>query len=97
MPQPDPPRVPSATSRSGFAQRVLVAVLVGAIVYALWRLADLVLLLFAAVLFAIGLRADAGCETVATFGYFLIGLHAFAALLRHYIVKDDTLRCMLPG
>ena len=36
-------------------------------------------------------------ETVGTIGYFLIGLHALAALFHHYIVKDDTLRRMLPG
>lgn len=36
-------------------------------------------------------------ETVATIGYFLIGLHALAALYHHYIRKDDTLRRMLPG
>ena len=36
-------------------------------------------------------------ETVATIGYFLVGLHAVAALFHHYIVKDDTLRRMIPG
>lgn len=36
-------------------------------------------------------------ETVGTIGYFLIGLHAFAALVHHYIIKDDTLRRMMPG
>lgn len=36
-------------------------------------------------------------ETVATSGYFLVGLHAVAALFHHYIVKDDTLRRMMPG
>ena len=36
-------------------------------------------------------------ETVATIGYFLIGLHALAALYHHYVRKDDTLRRMLPG
>ncbi|HEX7952210.1 MAG TPA: cytochrome b/b6 domain-containing protein, partial [Burkholderiales bacterium] len=35
-------------------------------------------------------------ETGATAGYFLIGLHAAAALYHHYIVRDDTLRRMLP-
>jgi cytochrome b561 len=29
-------------------------------------------------------------------GYFLIGLHTAAALFHHYVVKDDTLRRMLP-
>jgi len=36
-------------------------------------------------------------ETIATIGYFLIGLHAAAALFHHYFVKDDTLRRMMPG
>jgi cytochrome b561 len=36
-------------------------------------------------------------ETFGTVGYFLIGLHALAALFHHYIVRDDTLRRMLPG
>ena len=30
-------------------------------------------------------------------GYFLIGLHAAAALFHHYVRKDDTLVRMLPG
>jgi cytochrome b561 len=36
-------------------------------------------------------------ETLGTIGYFLIGLHAAAALVHHYVYKDDTLRRMLPG
>ncbi|NBU25533.1 MAG: cytochrome b [Gammaproteobacteria bacterium] len=36
-------------------------------------------------------------ETVGVAGYWLIGLHALAALAHHYIVRDDTLRRMLPG
>lgn len=36
-------------------------------------------------------------ETIGTIGYFLIGLHAVAALFHHYMLKDDTLRRMLPG
>lgn len=36
-------------------------------------------------------------ETAGTVGYYLIGLHALAALLHHYVVKDNTLRRMLPG
>lgn len=36
-------------------------------------------------------------ETLGTIGYFLIGLHALAALFHHYVVKDDTLRRMMPG
>jgi len=30
-------------------------------------------------------------EAVGTFGYFLIGGHAVAALYHHYVVKDNTL------
>lgn len=36
-------------------------------------------------------------ETVGKIGYFLIGAHALAALFHHYIVRDDTMRRMLPG
>ncbi|MES2360800.1 MAG: cytochrome b [Pseudomonadota bacterium] len=36
-------------------------------------------------------------ETAATAGYFLLGLHAAAALFHHYVVRDNTLRRMLPG
>lgn len=35
-------------------------------------------------------------ETIATAGYFLIGLHAAAALFHHYLVRDNTLKRMLP-
>ncbi|MDD5240502.1 MAG: cytochrome b [Sulfuricella sp.] len=35
--------------------------------------------------------------TVGTVGYFLIGLHAFAALFHHYVLRDNTLCRMLPG
>lgn len=35
-------------------------------------------------------------ETGGTIGYFLIGLHAAAALFHHYFVRDNTLRRMLP-
>lgn len=35
-------------------------------------------------------------ELVGTIGYYLIGLHAFAALFHHYVIKDNTLRLMLP-
>ena len=35
-------------------------------------------------------------ETGATIGYFLIGLHAAAALYHHHLLRDDTLRRMLP-
>jgi cytochrome b561 len=35
-------------------------------------------------------------ESFGEIGYYLIGLHAFAALFHHYIVKDNTLLRMLP-
>lgn len=35
-------------------------------------------------------------ETIGTIGYFLIGMHAVAALYHHYIKKDNTLTRMLP-
>lgn len=35
-------------------------------------------------------------EIIGTAGYFLIGLHAAAALFHHYIKHDNTLRRMLP-
>lgn len=35
-------------------------------------------------------------ETLGTLGYFLIGLHAAAGLYHHYVVRDNTLRRMLP-
>jgi len=34
--------------------------------------------------------------TVGNIGYFLVGLHATAALFHHYIARDDTLLRMLP-
>jgi cytochrome b561 len=34
--------------------------------------------------------------TLANAGYFLIGLHAAAALFHHYVKRDNTLRLMLP-
>ncbi len=36
-------------------------------------------------------------ETGAEAGYVLIALHAAASLVHHYLMKDDTLRRMLPG
>jgi cytochrome b561 len=35
-------------------------------------------------------------EAGGTFGYFLLGLHAAAALFHHHILKDTTLARMLP-
>lgn len=39
-------------------------------------------------------RAEAIHETLATIGYWLVGLHAAAALAHHYIMRDGTLRRM---
>lgn len=36
-------------------------------------------------------------KTVGKAGYFLIGLHAAAAIFHHAILKDDTLKRMMPG
>lgn len=36
-------------------------------------------------------------QTVGTAGYFLIALHAAAALLHHYVIRDNTLQRMLPS
>lgn len=36
-------------------------------------------------------------EVIGTIGYYLIGLHALAALFHHYVMRDDTLSRMLPG
>ena len=35
-------------------------------------------------------------ETIGTLGYWLIGAHAAAALAHHYVIRDDTLRRILP-
>lgn len=35
-------------------------------------------------------------ETIGTIGYYLIGLHALAALYHHYVKRDNTLARMLP-
>lgn len=35
-------------------------------------------------------------ETGGTVGYWLIGLHALAALFHHYVLRDNTLQRMLP-
>lgn len=34
--------------------------------------------------------------TVGEIGYYVIGFHALAALLHHYVLRNDTLRRMLP-
>ncbi|MDU9394204.1 cytochrome b [Pseudomonas sp. zfem002] len=36
-------------------------------------------------------------EWLGSAGYWLIGLHALAALVHHYWLKDNTLKRMLPG
>jgi len=36
-------------------------------------------------------------KLIANTGYFIIGLHAAAALFHHYIMRDNTLVRMLPG
>lgn len=36
-------------------------------------------------------------ETMGTVGYYLIGMHAAAALFHHYVIHDNTLRRMLPA
>lgn len=36
-------------------------------------------------------------ELIGTAGYYLIGIHAAAALFHHYIKRDNTLARMLPG
>jgi superoxide oxidase len=36
-------------------------------------------------------------ETIGVLGYYLIGLHAAAALFHHHVLKDDTLTRMLPS
>ncbi|WP_271408872.1 cytochrome b [Pseudomonas sp. Q1-7] len=36
-------------------------------------------------------------ELAGTVGYWLIGLHALAALFHHYVSRDNTLQRMLPG
>lgn len=35
-------------------------------------------------------------ETIGTVGYYLVGLHAAAALFHHYFQRDNTLLRMLP-
>lgn len=35
-------------------------------------------------------------EFIGNLGYYLIGLHAAAALFHHYVMRDDTLQRMLP-
>ena len=41
--------------RDSFVTRVFIALLMAALAYACWRLADLVILIFGSILFAVGL------------------------------------------
>lgn len=45
---------------------------------------------------ALGRRFESMHEAIATLGYLLIGVHAAAAIGHHYLLRDDTLRRMLP-
>lgn len=45
----------------------------------------------------LGERFEEIHETIGTVGYYLIGLHALAALIHHYFMRDNTLRRMLPA
>lgn len=46
---------------------------------------------------AFGKRIETLHTTIAVAGYWLIGFHAAAALFHHYVLRDGTLRRMLPG
>ena len=45
---------------------------------------------------ALGENLEELHETIGTIGYYLVGLHAAAALFHHYFMRDDTLLRMLP-
>ena len=45
---------------------------------------------------ALGKELEDVHEFIGNLGYWLIGLHAAAALFHHYVARDDTLRRMLP-
>jgi cytochrome b561 len=45
---------------------------------------------------ALGGKLEDIHETIGTVGYYLVGLHAAAALFHHYFMRDDTLARMLP-
>lgn len=36
-------------------------------------------------------------ELIANSGYYIVGLHAVAALFHHYVMRDNTLIRMMPG
>ena len=46
---------------------------------------------------ALGETIEEAHKLAGKVGYFLIGLHAAAALAHHYIQRDNTLSRMLPG
>ncbi len=75
LPTSSPAR--AAPTLGEFAQRVAIVLLIGALAYAVWRLAALALLLFAAVLFAIALRS--GARWIA--GHAPIGITAALGLV----------------
>lgn len=45
----------------------------------------------------LGGSGQGAAETLVTVGYFVAGLHAAAALLHYYVLRDNTLVRMLPG
>lgn len=45
----------------------------------------------------LGDRLEELHEVIGIIGYYLIGLHAAAALFHHYFIRDNALRRMLPG
>lgn len=46
---------------------------------------------------ALAEQVEEAHELVGTVGYYLIGLHALAALVHHYLLRDKVLRRMLPA
>ncbi len=46
---------------------------------------------------ALAKQFESAHELIGTVGYFLIGIHALAALGHHYIQRDNTLTRMLPS
>ena len=46
---------------------------------------------------ALAEQAEEVHETLGVIGYWLVGAHAGAALFHHYVLRDGTLRRMLPG
>lgn len=45
---------------------------------------------------ALGKRLEDLHEVIGSIGYVFVGLHASAALFHHYVMRDDTLRRILP-